>query len=391
MARGQLMRSLIGRFGAVVVLAAGCSSGKAPASPAADLTVKLQALLDSSYAAAPQVPGIILRVEAPAIGLVFSGAVGKADMKTGEALTPEHTVRMASNTKTYISAAVLRLVEDGKVGLDSSIGRYLLPASVKRLKAGGYDPAKITVRMVLHHTSGLFDYGMSDPYQRAVGADFSHRWTRVEQLGLAVDSGKPYGAPDEVYHYSDTGYILLGELLEQVTGTSMPKAVSDLVGFDAHGIKYTYFETLDSVPPGTPPRAHQYLDSTDTYRLDASHDLYGGGGLVSNAENMARFYRALVRGDIFHNKATLDEMLTVTAQSEKEHGAYGMGIGRGEVDGVSCYGHGGFWGTYARHCPAVDLTVVVADNGTSDEARKTLRSVLDATLKLAIAAIPAKR
>ena len=130
MARGQLMRSLIGRFGAVVVLAAGCSSGKAPASPAADLTVKLQALLDSSYAAAPQVPGIILRVEAPAIGLVFSGAVGKADMKTGEALTPEHTVRMASNTKTYISAAVLRLVEDGKVGLDSSIGRYLLPASV---------------------------------------------------------------------------------------------------------------------------------------------------------------------------------------------------------------------------------------------------------------------
>ena len=331
-------------------------------------------------AASPQVPGLILRVDAPKLNLAWSGAAGLFDKATGEKLRPEHTVRMASNTKTYIAATTLRLVEQGKIDLGAPIAKYLSPEALRALTRGGYDPKAITVRMLLQHVSGIFDYAMSPPFAKAVNDHFDHRWTRAEQLAFAVDSGKPVGKPDELYSYSDTGYILLGEIIERVSGLPMGQAVRDLLGFAQHGIQATYFETLDSVPAGTPPRAHQYLDSVDSYTLDASHDLYGGGGLVSNMENMARFYRALVRGELFEKKETIAQMLEPSPQSLKQNpGGYGMGIGRATVGNVTCYGHSGYWGTTVRHCPSIDLTVAAAMNRSPDSAA--------AMIKLAAAAI----
>lgn len=379
------------RWAVVAAAVSACSGGSpAPADPAAILGGKLQALLDSAFAHTPKSPGMALRVEAPALGLRWTGAVGKT-AKGGEPLTPANTFRIASNTKTYIAAAILRLVEDGKVGLDSAIARYLLPASVARLVKGGYDPKAITVRMLLHHTSGLFDYAMAPQYGPATIGNPSRRWTRMEQLAFATDSGKPYGKPDEVYHYSDTGYILLGEILETVTKLPMQRAVSDLLGFDTHGIKATYFETLDSVPPGTPARTHQYFDTTDTYTLDASHDLYGGGGIVSNLENLAKFYTMLLNGELFHQKETLAEMIKSTPQSEKERpGGYGMGLGHAVVDSVDCYGHSGFWGTSVRYCPSAGVLVATAVNLGPDPSNPLSKLTQDA-LTMTLDALKAKK
>lgn len=368
----------------------GCAAPKSTTGPAA-LGQRLQALVDSTFAASPQVPGLILRVEAPRLGLAWSGAAGFFDRATATKLMPEHTVRMASNTKTYIAATVLRLVEQGKLGLDAPIAGLLSAESLRGLARGGYDAKGITLRMLLQHTSGIFDYAMSPQYASAVSNDFGHRWTRAEQLGFAVDSGKPVGKPAERYSYSDTGYILLGEIIERVSGLPMGQAVRELLGFASHGIRATYFESLDSVPPGTPPRAHQYLDTVDTYRLDPSHDLYGGGGLVSNMEDMARFYRALVRGELFEKKETLDAMLEPTAQSTAvREGGYGMGIGRGVVGGVTCYGHSGYWGTTARHCPAIDLTVAAAMNRSPDSAGTMVKLATEA-IRLVAAELAVQR
>jgi D-alanyl-D-alanine carboxypeptidase len=381
---------MIRRFAPQLLLAlAACGGASRTTSPNDQLAADLARLLDTTLAQSPEVPGVMLRVEAPTLGFVWTNAVGVFDKATREPLRPEHTVRIASNTKTYVAAAILRLVEDGKLGLDDPIGRHVLPASVAKLKEDGYDAGAITVRMLLQHTSGLFDYAMSPEFLGRAGSDPTHRWTRAEQVAFAVDHGAPYGAPGAVYHYSDTGYILLGEILEKVTGRSMAQAVRDLVDFDRHGIRFTYFETLDSVPPGTPPQARQYFDSLDATGFDASVDLYGGGGLVSNLEDLAKFYRALVRGEVFKQKATLDTMLVMSPQSQQGGGGgYGMGIGRGETGGVVCYGHGGFWGTVARHCPAIDLTVTAAVNQTSGEA---LPKVTIEAMRLAAAAIAARR
>ncbi len=364
------------------LLNAACGGAKAP-----DLTQSLQALVDSTVAATPSIPGLILRVQAPALGLDWQGSAGLFDRATGEKLRPEHTVRIASNTKTYIAAATLRLVEDGKIGDDDPIAKHLSPASLAELRRDGYDTDAITVRHLLTHTSGIFDYAMSPEYGAAVASGFSHRWTRPKQLTFAIDKGAPYGKPGEVYHYSDTGYILLGELLERATGQSMGQAVASLINDPKVGLTHTYFESLDSVPPGTPARAHQYLDSTDSYRLDASHDLYGGGGIVTNLADLTRFYRALVRGEILTKPGILDGMLTPSAPSlgPDSTSGYGMGIGRGRFGTEPCYGHSGYWGTTVRHCPGADVTVAAAMNRSPDSldaggrvARQALELVLNA-------------
>lgn len=382
----------------VVLTLALAACGPTPsktAGPNEQLAAQLAALLDSAVASTPGLPGAMLRVEAPSLGFVWTDAVGLSDRAGGDSLRVEQPLRVASNTKTYIAAAILRLVETGKLGLDAPILPHILPASAATLKADGYQLDRITVRMLLQHTSGIFDYattgaggsGMAlyGPFFDRIIADPTHRWTRAEQLALAMTTGDPYGQPGEKYHYSDTGYNLLGEILETVTGQPMQVAVRELLAFDKHRLTTTWFETLDSIPAGSLPRVHQYLDSLDTNTFDGSIDLYGGGGLMSNLEDLARFYRALLRGDVFMGQATLDSMLVMSPQSLGEGGGYGMGIGRAQYGDVLCYGHGGFWGTAARHCPALDLTVTAAV--TSTTARGALVAIVQGAIGRTAAAI----
>src|SRR5206468_13081783 len=94
------------------------------------------------------------------------------------------------------------------------------------------------------------------------------------------------------FHYSDTGYVLLGEILERQTGHSLAGAYRSLLGLDRLGLLHTYLETLEPTPAQATPRAHQYLGTTDTAGFDPSFDLYGGGGLVSTVNDLTRFYRA---------------------------------------------------------------------------------------------------
>jgi D-alanyl-D-alanine carboxypeptidase len=273
-------------------------------------------------------------------------------------------------TKPITSVAALMLMEEGKLGLDDPIEQRILPASAATLRKGGYDPKAITIRDLLQHVSGIYDYAMDDNFAATIFTQPTHRWTRAEQLAFAMKHGKPYGKPREVFHYSDTNYILLGEILELTTGKPLGAAVRDLVGFQKLGLNHTWFETLDSVPAGAPPRAHQYQDSLDTYSFDPSFDLYGGGGLVATIDDLAGFYRALVGGKVFANRATLDTMLAPTPQSlaaDSTRG-YGMGIARRRFGDLVCYGHGGYWGTTASSCPATGLTIAAAIDRSPDRS-----------------------
>jgi D-alanyl-D-alanine carboxypeptidase len=273
-------------------------------------------------------------------------------------------------TKSFVAAAVLRLVEEGRLSLDSPIADHLRPATAALLRRDGYDTQAITVRMLLQHTGGLFDFAASEAYLGRVAQDPQHGWSREEQVALAMEAGEPTGAPGEAYAYSDTGYILLGEILETVTGQPMAEAIRDLLRFEEIGLDSTWWESLEPVPSAAPPRAHQYLQTLDANDFDPSLDLWGGGGLVSNLEDLSTFYQTLLAGDLFDDPATLDLMIEVTPQSLDEEGhGYGMGLVREEIAGVTCYGHGGFWSTLAWHCPDLDLTVAAAaTNVTAKDA-----------------------
>jgi D-alanyl-D-alanine carboxypeptidase len=368
----QLRRALSAGLVAMTVLVSPAWAQSEP--NIRQLETDLAALLPKDDAGSEQLPGAMLRVEAPSLGLIWTGAVGVSDLATREPLRPNQTLRIASITKTFVAAAILRLVEDNRLALDAPIGDLLRPESVAVLQNGGYDPWRITVKSLLRHTSGLFDFATSEVYLARVSSDPQHQWTRLEQLSLAMENGQAYGEPGEVYTYSDTGYILLGEIIETATGSAMEVAIHDLLAFDRLGINHTWFETLEPVPAAAPLRAHQYLESLDANTFDPSLDLFGGGGLVSTLEDVSRFYRALLEGEVFQKSRTLGLMLEVTPQSVEADGrGYGLGIVHAEFDGVVCYGHGGFWGILAWHCPEIDLTVVAAaTNVTAQDAVETM-------------------
>jgi D-alanyl-D-alanine carboxypeptidase len=128
----------------------------------------------------------------------------------------------------------------------------------------------------------------------------------------------------------------------------------------------------------------------DKDAFDLSFDLFGGSGLYSSIEDVSRLYRALHEGKIFRNAGTLGLMIEATPQSLKAGArSYGMGIVRAEFDGVMCYGHGGFWGILAWHCPAINLTVAAA--ATNVTARDAAEKMVDEAIRIYATAIAAPR
>lgn len=363
---------------ALVLGAAAHSAAAQERCPPADATRvlegRLQAVVDSTLAARPTLNAISVHVEAPRRCLRWSGVAGVADKATGARLRPDQPVRIASNTKTYVAAAILRLVEEGRVDIDGAIATYLPAAYLDALRAGGYDPAAITVRHLLHHTSGLFDYAMEPSFVSTALADMSRRWSRMDQVRWAMELGRPYSAPGSVYHYSDTGYILLGEILEQVTGQGLAPALRQLLGFDRLKLSGTWLESLEPPPEGVADRAHQYLDSLDTYPADPSLDLYGGGGLVATPKDLATFTRALLTGKVYHDPRTLGVMLARPGIPTQRD--YRMGIYTMVLAGDEGFGHSGFWNTYAFHFPVSDVTL--ASSISLQGAGQASRALLEA-------------
>jgi D-alanyl-D-alanine carboxypeptidase len=276
--------------------------------------------------------------------------------------------RAASITKTFTSAAMMVLVEQGKVDLDLPIDIYLLPETIGVLEAGGYAPDVITVRQLLGHTAGIYDYTEAEAYYAAIRENPSRVWTRAEQVAVAMDEGEPLNLPGAEFHYGDTHYVLAGEILEEVTGLGLAEALRELLRYEAIGLTDTWLETLESPPAGAEARiSHPYIGLEDTRAWHASWDLSGGGGLVTSTADIVRFFSALFEGRVFAKLETLEAWLEVPPEGE---GAFfgmdgGMGCGRFELDGGgTCYAGFGFFSTVMVICPDKNFVFV----GTANQA-----------------------
>lgn len=323
----------------------------AQAAMAADPKDRFQKILDEFLAENPQAPGVAAAVLCPSRGLDWSGAAGMEARGDFPALTPRHTFRIASNTKTYVAASVLRLAEMGRLNLDDRLAIHLTAAQRDLLKSDGYDVDAITLAQVLSHTAGLGDHTKDPRFEQRILSDPQYAWTPEEQLRLLVEWQDPVGKPGEKYAYSDSGYVLLGSLLERWTGRRLGAAVRDLLGYDRLGLKATYWEYMEPAPPEAGPRAHQYLGLTDVTAFQASFDLFGGGGIVTDSRELTAFMRRLLTGGVLERPETLEEM---TGRGTLP---YRLGLMVVECDGWLAYGHQGFWNTFAFHVPSLDLTV----------------------------------
>lgn len=282
--------------------------------------------------------------------------VGEAS--AGHALERTTPFRIASNTKTYVAATILRLWEDDKIVLDASIRKYVDQAYIDLLDADGYDTAAITVRQLLSHTAGIADYAQAKEYFEAILASPATAWSRDSQLKALVLWTDPLSAPGIKYSYSDTGYVLLGHIIERLTGLPLPVAVRRALKLDALNLASTYWEAQESPGPKASARAHQFTGEHDIFNWTPTLDLFGGGGLLASPEDMARFLYLLFDGKIFERPETLQTMLS--KQGLPADSIYRLGIFEYDAAGTKAYGHTGFWGTAAMYVPSQRRAIAFA-------------------------------
>lgn len=338
---------------------------------------RLRHLLDSCYAANPDAVGIMVHVESPAHKISWSYNVGYADKESHQKIEIGQTALQASNTKTYVAAAALKLVESKKFGLDDPVKLLISAKSKTLLEADGYNLDKITVKQLLAHTSGIADYVNQD-YFEFVDKNPDHTWTRDEQIARAVEIGGPTTVPGEKYKYADIEYLLLTEMIERFTKKPFYTAIAELLEFKKNGLNATWFVDLQKQPRASGPLVHQYWDKYhwDSYKLDPSWDLYGGGGLASTPKDLALFFQALFEGKIIKDKALLDAMHTLVLPREESN--YCLGVVNLLFGGTTtAYCHGGFWGTDGMYIPELNTSIAIF---TSQKEKKTINAEISSKI-----------
>ena len=298
-------------------------------------------------------PGVLVHIEYPAKNISWSGATGINDVQEQDLLQPDDQFRIASVTKTYVAASILRLWEDGILDLDDPIENHLSLEYVEILKKGGYAPDQITIRHLLRHASGLYDHPQSPNFFGQIIQEPQYHWTRKEQVQAAMDWGEPLGQPGEVFSYSDTGYLLLAEIMERHTRKGMGDSFEALLSLSELELKDTWVEDQRE-----DRRIHQYTrDGMDTYEFSPTLDYYGGGGLIATSKDIANFFQALFNEEIFKNAATLDTMLAPFEYAEQPRMDYRLGIYRVEINGIEGFVHSGYWGTEVVYFPYLNATI----------------------------------
>jgi D-alanyl-D-alanine carboxypeptidase len=352
--QGRWVRALV--FAGVLGLAAGVR-----ANPPEPTAAPFQAAMTRLMEQGPAIPGVIVAVSSPRFALEWQGAIGSVALHGAEPLKASDAFRIASITKVYVSAAAFRAIEERKFGLYDKIRPLISSATATVLTKGGYDVDKITVQQLLTHTAGLYDFARDEKWGAAIAANPKRNWTRAEQIDLAVKWGRKVSEPGTEFHYSDTAYLLLGEMLERATGMPLPQAVRKLIDYRRLGLTHTYFEKLEAAPTGE-RRALQYDGVNVVNAIDPSMDLYGGGGIVTTAGDMVHFIRPLVLGSIFANPATLPAALIrpfTKNAGDDDHSALLETVKLGER---FCWGHSGYWEVLFAYCPDIDLAVAISTN-----------------------------
>lgn len=321
---------------------------------------KFQLVLDSIYKTVPNAKGLMVHIEAPKQNISWNYAVGITDTITNNVLQKDHPVLIASNVKMYVSVAILRLIEDKKITLFQPIKSIITPKTKELLTQNGYNLDSIKVAHLLSHTSGIRDYVNPD-YMDFITNNKKHRWTREEQIALSVKVGKPLGKPEFTFSYADVNYLILTEIIENATNKKFYTAIRELIDYKKHQLKDTWWISLEEKPKATKNLACQYWGEYkwDSYEIDPSFDLYGGGGIASTSKDLARFSQLLFEGKIIKDKATLDLIYTKIETQDEKFSNYYMGLTQGEINGLKMYGHGGFWGTAVNYSPDLDSSISV--------------------------------
>ena len=360
MARHRLPRLLAAVVAATVLGSLSGCADRAPAGPAG-LRKTLDDWRERSGAAAA-----VLAVDGPES--TWTGSSGTQRPGAGPEVTTRDRFRVASVTKLFVATVVLQLVEEGRLDLADPLADYL----------PGFPRAeRITLRHLLDHTSGVPDYTQVDGFGRRLLEDRDRVWTPAEVLAIAARSNAEF-APGEDYAYSNTDFVLLGEVVRAATGRSWADQVHARI-LEPLGLRDTYVAGAAGAAH-QPPVVPAYFDvDGDGFQENvetggpwpAQETTEGAAGaIVSTAGDLVTFGDALFRGRLL-DEASLTAM-TAEGPHHPRNSNYGLGLEIQRRDyRTRSWGHGGFlpgFRSALRYLPEHDLLVVALVNDSLADA-----------------------
>ncbi len=321
----------------------GGAGGETPASARAsrDAAVRtaLRALMADGAA-----PGAAVLVR-DGRGTRFT-AVGVADVRTGRRIHRNDHFRAGSLTKTVIAATTLRLAAQGRLRLDDSVASHL-PGLVT---GQGNDGRRITLRQLLTHTSGLYDYTADPGFARELSAAGSRTRTPASLVRIAV-SHRPSFRPGTDWRYSNTNYILLGMVLQRVTGRPYAEEARRLV-LRPLDLDATSFPGTRTTLPAPHGRAYSGADGARRDITDLNPSAAGAAGeMVSTLDDLNRLVAGVQRRRVVGSAG-----LRTLRDTSASHGRYGMGLFPVRLPcGITLWGHNGeIPGSYALAVSTAD-------------------------------------
>jgi D-alanyl-D-alanine carboxypeptidase len=342
---------------AALIAAPAATATAAPVGGTDETGRLLQQLLTAEHEAG--MPGVFAQVRDGR--RTWNLAAGVADIDSGRPARPWMQQRVGSITKTFVATTVLQLVGERKLRLDAPIARYLpglVPGDLGRA---------VTVRMLLNHTSGLGDYDtvLITDYA-SVEALRVRTYTPRELVRIGL-SQPPTNAPGEKWSYSNTNYIILGLLIEKVTGHRYAAEVNRRILRPLH-LRHTYLPGTNPYIRG--PHMAAYIPWSDGTLRDLSvfnmSWAWAAGELISTAADLNRFYRALLTGRLLDDRL-LEQMRTTVPfdATVPDAGGYGLGLYWLATPCGPAWGHnGGVIGqtTDSYHSADARRQVTVAQN-----------------------------
>ncbi|MEV4158609.1 serine hydrolase domain-containing protein [Nonomuraea dietziae] len=295
-------------------------------------------------------PGVIVRVD-DGRGRPVEIAEQAAWTRRDHLLKAGDEYRMGSHTQSVMATLVLQLVAEGKLALTNPVEKWL-PGKVPGGKA-------ITLRMLLNHTSGLFDYTDDAAVLPSILGKDRRRWTSAQLLALGVKHD-PLFAPGAKWSYSNTNYAAIGAVLERVTGASLADLVRDRIARPLN-LKHTYFATDSTwrgshahgyepdaahMPQTVPAKFRHFAGARHHGHVDVSDNSPGWGGaagaVVSTTRDWSRFYTALMSGKLLPAAQLAQLRATVPMDPQQPDGpGYGLGIQTGTHPCGTFWGHEG--------------------------------------------------
>jgi CubicO group peptidase (beta-lactamase class C family) len=259
--------------------------------------------------------------------IIYHKAIGSANLELSVPLEPEMVFDLASITKQFTAVAVLKLAEQGKISLQDSIQTYIKDFPSK--------PYRITIENLLTHTSGLKDYLQVDNDK-----PYAERWDYTPKQLIELFKKLPLEfEPGSRHKYSNSGYALLGAIIEAVSGKSYQTYIKEeiLVPLKLHN---TYFDIDNAI---IPKRVAGYYKSSEGFKnreFWSPTIAYAAGGLLSNAMDLFKWNRALLANKIL-KKETLDKAFTPFKLNDGTVTNYGYGWNINLSNGIRSIEHSG--------------------------------------------------